>query len=177
MLHLCRRRIGNGVAAELPPHHSRCPTVMLRRGGGGWRRWRNSPTNTPDGRWKGLCARAFSRSHHKPLGSEVMKHSLQMARAALAALPRCTATSRQSGEPCKLPGTGAGGKCRFHGGASTGRPPIHGRNTANARLERDWARLLLGAVASYQGGKVKFFKPGRLTVQRVQEVLNAKISK
>jgi hypothetical protein len=131
----------------------------------------------PDGRWQGLCARAFSLSHNKPHGSEVMKHSLLKARMALAAIPRCTAMSRQTGEPCKLPGTGAGGKCRFHGGASTGRPPTHGRNTEKARLERDWARLLLGAVASCQGGKVKFFKPGRLTVQRVQEVLNAKISK
>jgi hypothetical protein len=106
-----------------------------------------------------------------------MKHSLLKARIALAAKPRCTAMSRQTGEPCKLPGTGAGGKCRFHGGASTGRPPTNRRKTKQAMLERDWARLLLGAVASYQGGKVKFFKPGRLTVQRVQEVLNAKISK
>lgn len=104
-----------------------------------------------------------------------MKRSLQMARAVLAALPRCTASSRQTGEPCKLPGTGAGGKCRFHGGASTGRPPTHGRTTAQARIERDWARLLIGVVASYQGGKVKFFKPGRITSKRIHELFKAKL--
>lgn len=102
---------------------------------------------------------------------------MQKARAALAALPKCTARSRQTGEPCKLAGTGAGGKCRFHGGASTGRPPTHGRTTKLARLDRDWMRLLLAGVAADQGGKLKWFKPGRLTAERVQQVLKAKTSK
>lgn len=100
---------------------------------------------------------------------------IDKARAVLAALPRCTATSRQTGEPCKLPGTGAGGKCRFHGGASTGRPPTHGRKTKQTALERDWTQLLLGLIASYQGGKTKFFKPGRLTPERIEHVLKAKL--
>ena len=43
---------------------------------------------------------------------------MDKARAVLASLPRCTAKSRQSGMQCKNPGLGAGGKCRFHGGAS-----------------------------------------------------------
>jgi len=104
-----------------------------------------------------------------------MTHSLIKARAALAALPRCTATSRQTGEPCRLPGTGAGGKCRFHGGASTGRPPTSGRKTKSARLERDWLRLLLGLITQHQGGRSRFFKPGRLSDERVQEVLQVKL--
>lgn len=104
-----------------------------------------------------------------------MKHSLLKARAALAALPRCTALSRQTGEPCKLPGTGAGGKCRFHGGASTGRPPTNGRKTKRAMLERDWIRLLLGLIASHQGGKTKLIKPGRLTAERIEQILKAKL--
>ena len=102
---------------------------------------------------------------------------MQKARDALATLPKCTATSRQSGEPCKLAGTGAGGKCRFHGGASTGRPPTHGRTSQRARLERDWIRLLLAGVTVNEGGKLKWFKPGRLSAERVIQVLNAKISK
>lgn len=102
---------------------------------------------------------------------------MQKARTVLGALPRCTATSRQTGEPCKLAGTGAGGKCRFHGGASTGRPPTNGRTTKSARLERDWIRVLLAGVTVNQGGKLKWFKPGRLSAERIQEVLNAKISK
>ena len=101
---------------------------------------------------------------------------MQKARAALAALPKCTATSRQTGEGCKLAGTGAGGKCRFHGGASTGRPPKHGRTTKKAKLQRDWIRVMLAGVVATQGGKLKWFKPGRLSDERVQEVLNAKRS-
>lgn len=106
-----------------------------------------------------------------------MKHSLLKARAVLAALPRCTATSRQTGEPCKLPGLGAGGKCRFHGGASTGRPSTHGRTTKQAMLERDWLRLLLGLVVQTQGGATRFFKPGRLSPERAQEVLRVKLGR
>jgi hypothetical protein len=33
---------------------------------------------------------------------------------------RCTATARSAGRRCQRPATGAHGKCRFHGGASTG---------------------------------------------------------
>jgi hypothetical protein len=95
---------------------------------------------------------------------------------ALAAIPRCTAKSRQTGQQCKLAGTGAGGKCRFHGGASTGRPPKHGRTTKKAKLQRDWIRVMLAGVVATQGGKLKWFKPGRLSAARVQEVLNAKHS-
>ena len=102
---------------------------------------------------------------------------IEKARAVLAALPRCTATSRQTGEPCKLPGTGAGGKCRFHGGASTGRPTTHGRTTKHAQIERDWLRLLLGLVVQTQGGASRFFKPGRLTPERAQEVLRIKLGR
>jgi len=102
---------------------------------------------------------------------------IDKARQVLAALPRCSARSRQTGEPCKLPGTGAGGRCRFHGGRSTGRPPIHGRATKRAKLERDWARLLLGVIVEIHGGKQRWFKPGRLTPERVQELLWAKLGK
>lgn len=106
-----------------------------------------------------------------------MKPSLTKARAVLAGLPRCGAKSRQTGAPCRLPGLGAGGRCRFHGGRSTGRPPIHGRATGNARLERDWIRLLLGLVKQNEGGRLRFFKPGRLTLERIEQVLDEKIRK
>lgn len=106
-----------------------------------------------------------------------MKHSLLKARAVLETLPRCGAESRQTGEPCKLPGTGAGGRCRFHGGASTGRKPTHGRSTKRAKLEHDWIRLLVGLVHATQGGKLRFFKPGRFKQERVDELLFAKLGK
>lgn len=102
--------------------------------------------------------------------------SIEKARQVLAALPRCAATARQTGVQCKNPGTGAGGKCRFHGGASTGRPAIHGHSTKQAKLDRDWARLLLGAIHTLHGGKSSgFLKPGHLTAERSTELLAAKV--
>ncbi len=58
-----------------------------------------------------------------------MDKDMKAARAALAALPRCGATSRQTGEPCKNPGTGNGGRCRFHGGRA-GRKSTYGKFSA-----------------------------------------------
>ena len=101
---------------------------------------------------------------------------IDKARVALAALPRCAAIARQTGAPCKNPGLGAGGRCRFHGGASTGRPSSHGYATKQAKLDRDWARLLVGAVHKLNGGKSSgFLKPGHLTNQRCEEVLSVKV--
>ena len=100
---------------------------------------------------------------------------IDKARIALADLPRCNAYSRQTGNPCKNPGLGAGGRCRFHGGASTGRPQIHGYASKQAKIERDWARLLLGVVHALNGGKsTGFVKPGRLSFQRCNELLCSK---
>jgi hypothetical protein len=102
---------------------------------------------------------------------------MKLARSALAKLPRCSAKSKQSGESCKNPGLGAGGKCRFHGGVSTGRPPIHGRNTKEYLINRDWLRLLLGAIAWKESGfKVNWFNPGAMTYERAQQVLAIKLS-
>ena len=101
--------------------------------------------------------------------------SIIKAREVLAALPRCNALSRQTGVQCKNPGVGCGGKCRFHGGASTGRPTIHGYATKQAKLDRDWARLLLGAIHTlYGGNSTAFLKPGHLTAERCEELLNFK---
>ena len=103
-------------------------------------------------------------------------NNMDKARAALAAFPRCTAKSRQSGEQCKNPGLGGGGKCLFHGGASTGRPPTHGRMTKANMLNRDWVRLLLGVLAlEHRGFKVSWFNPGSMTMARCNEVLKAKL--
>ena len=104
--------------------------------------------------------------------------NIDKARAALASLPRCNAKSRQSGVQCKNPGLGAGGKCRFHGGASTGRPPTHGRLTKANLINRDWVRLLLGVLAiQHPGFKVSWFNPGSMTVARCNEVMKAKLKK
>ena len=59
--------------------------------------------------------------------------------------PRCGAYARTTGKPCQSPAM-ANGRCRMHGGKSTGRPAIHGRYTKAAIAERrdfrDALRLL-----------------------------------
>ena len=60
-----------------------------------------------------------------------MKKSSNPMRKALEALskhPKCGAHCRTTGESCKSPSM-ANGRCRMHGGKSTGRPITHGRTT------------------------------------------------
>ena len=51
----------------------------------------------------------------------------------------CGAHCRTTGEPCKNHQM-ANGRCRMHGGKSTGRPVTHGQFTQEARTQR--SRLL-----------------------------------
>jgi hypothetical protein len=64
------------------------------------------------------------------------------ARAALLLHPQCGAHCRTTGKPCKAPAM-ANGRCRMHGGTSTGRPIVHGRATKAAKQERREVRELL----------------------------------
>lgn len=105
-----------------------------------------------------------------------MKSSIQKARAALNQLPRCGAHSRRSGQPCRNPVMANGkGRCRMHGGTSTGRPPTHGKSTQAYLLERDWVRLLLAVTSYHSGHKVRELRPTLMTAARAEEVLNAKL--
>ncbi|MBM4428682.1 MAG: hypothetical protein FJ031_15795 [Chloroflexi bacterium] len=70
---------------------------------------------------------------------------MREARAALAKHPRCGAYCRTTGEACKAPAM-ANGRCRMHGGKSTGRPIVHGRATKEARAQRREVRELLKAL-------------------------------
>ena len=70
------------------------------------------------------CLSCLFSNRTQPVGAIPMT-PMQKARDALAALPECTAASRQTGEPCKPLGSGAGGNCRPHGGVPTGRPSKH----------------------------------------------------
>ena len=60
-----------------------------------------------------------------------MMNPVQSAHAA----PRCGAYARTTGKPCRAPAM-VNGRCRMHGGKSTGRPIIHGRSTRAARQQR-----------------------------------------
>ena len=55
---------------------------------------------------------------------------------------RCGAHARTTGKPCRSPAM-ANGRCRMHGGKSTGRPQTHGHDTKNAIAERRNVRELL----------------------------------
>jgi len=74
-----------------------------------------------------------------------MTKPMREARAALAMHPRCGAYCRTTGEACKAPAM-ANGRCRMHGGKSTGRPIVHGRTTKEARAQRREVRELLKAL-------------------------------
>lgn len=105
-----------------------------------------------------------------------MKPSMQKARDALDQLPRCGAHSRRSGQPCRNPVMANGkGRCRMHGGTSTGRPPTHGKSTRAYLLQRDWVRLLLAVIAHHAGHKVRQLRPTLMTAARAEAVLDAKL--
>ena len=101
---------------------------------------------------------------------------MQKARDALDQLPRCGAHSRRSGQSCRNPVMANGkGRCRMHGGTSTGRPPTHGTSTQAYLLQRDWVRLLLAVISYHSGHKVRELRPTLMAVARAEEVLNAKL--
>lgn len=99
---------------------------------------------------------------------------MSAARQTLAGIPKCGAFARSTGLPCQKPGLGAGGRCRHHGGASTGRPIVMGNYMRERALTNDWCRLLLGLVYEIHG-KPKtssgWVKPGRLSKARIRELL------
>ncbi|MFN5723305.1 MAG: HGGxSTG domain-containing protein [Betaproteobacteria bacterium] len=66
---------------------------------------------------------------------------MHQARTALALLPRCGAKTR-SGTTCRNPAM-SNGRCRMHGGRSTGAPIKHGHRTKAAAEQRREDRSLL----------------------------------
>jgi hypothetical protein len=53
---------------------------------------------------------------------------MEKALEALKTAPKCLAHARTTGQPCKNASM-ANGRCRMHGGKSTGRPITHGLRT------------------------------------------------
>lgn len=81
------------------------------------------------------------------------RSTLPLAQAA----PRCGATSRRTGQPCRAPAM-ANGRCRMHGGASTGpRTPeglersrraryVHGEYSVGARAALRYIRMIVRLI-------------------------------
>jgi hypothetical protein len=63
---------------------------------------------------------------------------------------QCGAHCRTTGEPCKNWAM-ANGRCRMHGGKSTGRPIIFGKNTKAAKRQRAEVRAILKALRKLMG--------------------------
>jgi len=68
------------------------------------------------------------------------------ARKALANHPKCGAYARTTGLPCKNASM-ENGRCRMHGGKSTGRPIIHGQRSIKAKLDRKIVKQLLSKLS------------------------------
>ncbi|WP_419187166.1 HGGxSTG domain-containing protein [Solidesulfovibrio carbinoliphilus] len=77
-----------------------------------------------------------------------MPHNPTPSRVDLATVRQCSARSKRTGEPCRQPAM-ANGKCRFHGGKSTGAPRgnrnawKHGGYSVEAQGHRQELRQLL----------------------------------
>ncbi len=52
---------------------------------------------------------------------------------------KCGARTR-SGKPCRAPGNGRGGRCKLHGGKSTGPRTPKGREKARQAVVLRWAK-------------------------------------
>lgn len=60
---------------------------------------------------------------------------------------KCGAKARSTGEPCKRWASIGSARCRYHGGAKgSGRPPIHGKRSAQAQRNQRFLRLVTGLL-------------------------------
>jgi hypothetical protein len=71
---------------------------------------------------------------------------MQKALEALKLAPKCGAYARTTGNPCKNASM-PNGRCRMHGGRSTGRPVTHGQRTKKAMTDRKEIRKILKALS------------------------------
>ncbi len=82
------------------------------------------------------------------LGDNPMKlSSIEGARAALAAMQKCGAHARSTGQPCRKPPCRGRMRCNLHGGRSTGAPSKTGKHSLAQQRTEHYAHLLLGALS------------------------------
>jgi len=76
---------------------------------------------------------------------EFKRHQMHQARKALELHPKCGAKCKRTGEPCKNASM-KNGRCRMHGGKSTGAPIKHGQRTKAAVAQRKSDRDLINQL-------------------------------
>ena len=75
---------------------------------------------------------------------------MEKALEALKTAPKCLAHARTTGEPCKNASM-ANGRCRMHGGKSTGRPVTHGMRTKNFNKKYKEIKHLINIILNPDG--------------------------
>jgi len=75
---------------------------------------------------------------------------MQKALDALRLAPKCEAHCRTTNAPCKSAAM-ANGRCRMHGGKSTGRLVTHGQRTKAAKANRQEAKEVLVQLDTLTG--------------------------
>ena len=85
---------------------------------------------------------------------------------------RCGARTKATGQPCKLKDLGAGGRCRFHGGLSTGPKTPEGR-ARSAQNGRRAASRFVGAGFESNPPKSNEERAVFCTVQRGSTVTSS----
>ncbi len=93
-----------------------------------------------------------------------MKSQLNPMHEALEALanhPRCGAHCMTTNAPCKSAAM-VNGRCRMHGGKSTGRPVTHGQRTKAAKANRQKAKEVLTRLSKLTTEHRQYCFTGRL---------------
>ena len=87
----------------------------------------------------------------KLLGSEERARAMLAAGTLRLLIPKqrrestnrwkpCGAFARSTGKPCQAPGNGRGGRCKLHGGMSTGPRTEQGRQRLREAMRMRWLR-------------------------------------
>jgi len=79
---------------------------------------------------------------------EKRPNPMEKALEALKRAPRCHAHARTTGEPCKNASM-PNGRCRMHGGKSTGRPISHGLKTKQTKDNSKNIRMIISTIQDY----------------------------
>ena len=77
-----------------------------------------------------------------------LPNPMEKALEALKTAPKCLAHARTTGQPCKNASM-PNGRCKMHGGKSTGRPITHGLKTKLARYNQKAVNQILSEIKDY----------------------------
>ena len=77
-----------------------------------------------------------------------LPNPMEKALEALKLAPKCLAHARTTGQPCKNASM-PNGRCKMHGGKSTGRPITHGLKTKLARYNQKAVNQILSEIRDY----------------------------